>query len=82
MTRPDIESAVRAVDRHARDRAARHWKAIRKVIVYLKATNDLGVVFRRGGDLNCRCSLMRITPADVTIGGRFRVSRSCSGIQL
>ena len=51
MTRPDIASAVRAVARHARNPAARHWKAVRKIIAYLKATKDLGVVFRRGGDL-------------------------------
>ena len=51
MTRQDIASAVRAVARYARNPAARHWKAVRKIIAYLKATKDLGVVFRRGGDL-------------------------------
>ena len=51
MTRPDIASAVRAIARHAHNSAARYWKAVRNVIVYLKATKDLGVVFRLGGDL-------------------------------
>ena len=51
MERPDIASAVRAVARYAQSPAARHWKAVRRIIVYLKATKDLGVVFRRGGDL-------------------------------
>ena len=51
MARPDIASAVREVARHAYDPAARHWKAIREIVAYLKATKDLGVVFRRGGDL-------------------------------
>ena len=45
MTRPDIASAVRAVARHAHNPTARHWKAVRKIIAYLKATKDLGVVF-------------------------------------
>ena len=44
-------SAVRAVARLAHNPAARHWKAVRKIIAYLKAAKDLGVVFRRGGDL-------------------------------
>ena len=51
MTRPYIASAVKAVARHAHNPAARHWKAVRKIIAYLKATKDLGVVFQRGGDL-------------------------------
>ena len=51
MTRPDIASAVRAVSRHAHNPAARHWKAVRKIIACLKATKDLGIVFRRGGGL-------------------------------
>ena len=52
MTRPDIASAVRAVARHAHNPAAWHWKVVRKIIVYLKATKDLRVVvFRRGADL-------------------------------
>ena len=42
---------VRAVARHAHSPAAWHWKTIRKIITYLKATKDLGVVFRRGMDL-------------------------------
>ena len=52
MTRPDIaRNAVRAVVRHAHNPAARHWKAVWKITAYLIATKDLGVVFRRGGDL-------------------------------
>ena len=47
ITRPDIASAVRAVARNAHNPAARQWKAIRKITVYLKTTEDLGVVFRR-----------------------------------
>ena len=51
MTRPDITSAaVRVVARYAHTPAAQHWKAVRKIIAYLKATKDVGVMFRRGGD--------------------------------
>ena len=78
MTRPDIASAVKAVDRHARNPAARHWKAVWKIIAYLKATkqgSEDSVPAGRG--LDCRRSLMRITPTDVTVGGRFQVLRSC-----
>ena len=43
---------MREVARHAYDPAARHCKAVREIIAYyLKVTKDLGVVFRRGGDL-------------------------------
>ena len=51
MTRPNIAIVVRAVAGHAHNPAARRWKAFRMIIAYLKATKDLGVVFRRGGDL-------------------------------
>ena len=51
MTRPDIASVVRAVTRYAQNPSARHWKAVRKIIAHLKATKDLWVVSRRGGDL-------------------------------
>ena len=76
MTRPDIASAVRAVARHARNPAARHWKAVRKIIAYLKATKDLGVVFRRGGDLK----LSLFADADYADGCNDR--RSVSGIAV
>ena len=83
MTRSAIASAVRAVARHPHNPAARHWKAIRKIIVCLKATKDLGVVFRREGDLKLSLfAMIRTTPTNVKIGGRSRVSRPCSAIQL
>ena len=74
MTRPDIASAVRAVARHPHNPAARHWKAVRKITAYLKATKDLGVVFRRGGDL--KLSLF----ADTDYADKCNNRRSVSGI--
>ena len=76
MTRPDIASAVRAVARHAHNPAARHWKAVRKTIAFLKATKGLGVVFRRGGDL--KLSLF----ADADYADRCNDRRSVSGVAV
>ena len=45
------ECGERAVALHAHNSAARHWKAVRKIIAYLKATENLAIVFRRGRGL-------------------------------
>ena len=74
-TRPGIASAVRAVARHAHNPAARHWKAARKIIAYLKATKDLGVVFQRGGDL-------KLSFADAGYADRCNNRRSVSGVAV
>lgn len=47
---PDIASAAKAVAWHAHNPPERQWKAMRKISAYLKATKNLGVVFRRGGN--------------------------------
>ena len=75
MTRPGIASAVRAVARHAHNPAARHWKAVRKIIAYLKAPEDLGVVFQRGGDL-------KLSFADADYADRCNDRRSVSGVAV
>ena len=76
MTRTDIASAVRAVARNAHNPAARHWKVVRKIIAYLKATKYLGVVFRRGGDL--KLSLF----ADADYADKCNDRRSVSGVAV
>ena len=59
--------------RHAHNPAARHWKAVRKIIAYLKATKDLGVVFQRGGDL--KLSLFAdVDHADILCNDRLSIS--------
>lgn len=50
-TRSDIANAVRAVARNTHNPAARQWKSLRKVGAYLEGTKDLGVMFRRGGEV-------------------------------
>ena len=76
MTRPDTASAMRAVARYAHNPAAWHWEAVRKIIAYLKATKDLGVVYRQGGDL--KLSLF----ADAVYADRCNDRRSVSGVAV
>ena len=76
MTRPDIASVAREVAQHAHNPAARHWKAIRTIIAYLKATKGLGVVFQRKGDLK----LSLFTDADYADVCNDR--RSVSGVAV
>ena len=81
-TRPDIASEMRAVAGHSHNPTARHWKAVRKITVYLEATKDLGAVVRRGGD--SELSLFADTDCAHRYNDRRSVSdlRSCSEIQL
>ena len=76
MTRPDISSAVRAVTGHAHNPAAQHWKAVWKIIADLKATKDLVVVFKRGGNME----LSLFADADYADGCNDR--RSVSGVAV
>ena len=62
--------------RHVHNPAAWHWKAVRKIIAYLKATEDLGVAFRRRGDL--KLSLF----ADVDYADKCKDRRSVSGVAV
>ena len=75
MTRPGIASAVRAVARHAHNPAARHWKAVREIIAYLKAPKDLAVVFQPGGGL-------KLSFADADYADRCNDRRSVSGVAV
>ena len=61
---------------HTHSLAARHWKVVRKMIAYLKATKDVGVVFRRRGDL--KLSLF----ADADYADICNDRRSVSGVAV
>ena len=76
MTRPDKASAVRAVARHAHNPAARHWKPVRNIIAFRKATKDQRVVSRWGEDLR----LWLFANADYAY--RFNDNRSVSGVAV
>lgn len=47
MIRPDISNAVTEVARHARHPTDPHWKAVQKILSYLKGTKELGITFCR-----------------------------------
>jgi hypothetical protein len=44
-TRPDIAFAVNVLARNCNQPTERHWKGVKRVLKYLKRTNDLGVLF-------------------------------------
>ena len=67
---------MREVARHAHNPAAQHWKVVRKVITYLKATKDLGVMFWRGGDVKLSMS------ADADYADRCNDRRPVSGVAV
>ena len=76
MTRPEIASAGKAVARHPYNLAAWNWKPALKIIINLYTTKDLGVVFRRGGDLK----LLLFAGADYADRCNYR--RSVSGVAI
>ena len=47
-TRPDLAQAVGAVARHSHDPSDTHWKAVRRVLEYVKMTVGFGLTFVRG----------------------------------
>ena len=53
QTRPDIANAVRAVARFSHEPKPTHYKAALKILEYLNATSDLGLVFKKSSDLEC-----------------------------
>jgi transposase InsO family protein len=47
-TRPDIAYAVGAVSRFASRPGMLHWRAVKRILRYLKGTTELGISFSRG----------------------------------
>ena len=76
MTRPDIVSAVRAVARQTHNPSSRHWKAVVKIIAYLKRTKDLRLLFVRCGNF----VLSVYVDADYASQSNWR--RSVSGVAV
>lgn len=44
MSRPDTSNAVEQVAPYTRNRTARHWEAVRKILSNMKSTNELGII--------------------------------------
>ena len=47
-TRPDIAFAVNILARYAATPTMRHWNGVRRILRYLKRTEDYGILYRRG----------------------------------
>ena len=75
QTRPDIANAVRAVARHSHDPKEIHWKAAQKILQYLRATADLGLIYRAGPDVDVNLSVY----ADADYAKEDAARRSVSG---
>ena len=84
QTRPDIANAVRAVARFSHDPKTVHWKAVERILKYLRATADLGLTYRKedslDGDLSCVLDLGVYVDADYASKATDR--RSVSGVTV
>ena len=76
MTRPDITNAVRAVARYVHTLTERLWKAIMKILSYLKGTPNLGITYVRGSGLGLEAF------ADADYADKTNDRRSVSGIAV
>lgn len=50
MTMPDISDDVRSVAAHSHDPFLGHWSAVMKILVYLKGTRGMELIFSRSSD--------------------------------
>ncbi|KAK3876705.1 hypothetical protein Pcinc_018517 [Petrolisthes cinctipes] len=48
-TRPDIAYAVNSVTRYSTKPTSQHWKAVKRIMRYLKGTRDLGILYNYNG---------------------------------
>ena len=76
MSRPDIANAVRSVARHTHDATQEDWKAVTKILGYLRGTKHLGLTLSgRGGRLVAYADSNYATDRDdrksVSRGGDF-----------
>ncbi|CAN0469253.1 unnamed protein product [Discosporangium mesarthrocarpum] len=51
MTRPDIVNPVRALARHMQAPSKTHWKAVLRVLKFLRVTCDWGLAFQKTGQI-------------------------------
>src|SRR4029453_18521445 len=50
-TRPDIAFAVQALSQFLNNPGPTHWTAVKHVFRYLNGTRNLGIVYRKGGEV-------------------------------
>lgn len=72
LTRPDISYAVGQVSRYSQNPGKEHWKALKRILAYLKKTINYGILFGGGsGELCGYC--------DSDYAGDLESRRSTSG---
>ena len=74
FTRPDLCFAVHKLAQFSRDPSETHWKALKRVLAYLKGTLNLGIAFQKEAPENV---LVAFTDAD--FGGDLNDRKSTSG---
>jgi len=72
MTRPDIAFAVGQVAQFAQNPGQQHWRAVKRILAYLRKTYDFGLHF--GGDLRPLIGF-----CDSDYAGDLQTRRSTSG---
>lgn len=50
LTRPDIAYAVGIISRYMADLHIEHWKATKRILKYIKGTDQLGIEYKFGGE--------------------------------
>lgn len=74
-TRPDISFAVNQVARFANAPTVAHWRAVKRILMYVIASKHLGLVYKRG-----KCHNIQLTAySDSDWGGERAEGRSTSG---
>ncbi|CAB1112933.1 unnamed protein product [Ectocarpus sp. CCAP 1310/34] len=76
FTRPDIATALNAVQRNAHAPTMRDWKALVQILSYLNATMDLGITYVRGSGLDLEVYV------DASYADRDTGRRSVTGIAV
>ena len=72
-TRPDITFAVSNVSRYCAKPTIQHWKAVKRIMRYLKGTQNLGILYKNDG------STEFIGYSDADWGGDIEDHKSTSG---
>ena len=53
MMRPDITFAVANVSKFCSNPTKQHWIAVKKIMRYLKGTQNHGLLYKKGGSKTC-----------------------------
>lgn len=73
-TRPDLAYAMSVLSKHTKDPRTAHWTALKRVLRYLKASPNQGLLYKKSGTLQLTCY------ADADHAGDQSNRRSTSGI--